>query len=91
MVPKLHLSPDSDVPIYRQIHEQISLAILDGRMARGERLPATRELAGLLGLNRATVGSAYELLEADGLIDDVCGVHTYGEAIADRRERCEGK
>jgi 2-aminoadipate transaminase len=79
MVPKLHLSSDSDVPIYRQIHEQISLAILDGRMARGERLPATRELAGLLGLNRATVGSAYELLEADGLIRSHVGKGAFVE------------
>lgn len=37
-------------------------------MVRGERLPATRELAGSLGLNRATVASAYELLEAEHLI-----------------------
>jgi 2-aminoadipate transaminase len=31
-------------------------------------MPATRELAGLLGLNRATITAAYELLETDGLI-----------------------
>ncbi len=79
MLPKLHLSPDSDIPMYRQIHEQISSAILNGRIARGERLPATRELAGLLGLNRATVGSAYELLESDGLIRSHVGKGAFVE------------
>ena len=37
-------------------------------LTRGERLPATRELAGLLGLNRTTVSAAYEMLETEGLI-----------------------
>jgi 2-aminoadipate transaminase len=37
-------------------------------MGRGERLPATRELAGLLGLNRTTVSAAYTMLEEHGLI-----------------------
>jgi 2-aminoadipate transaminase len=31
-------------------------------------LPATRELAGLLGLNRTTVSAAYDVLETEGLI-----------------------
>jgi len=42
-------------------------------MSPGERLPATRELAGLLGLNRATVSAAYELLESEGLISGHVG------------------
>ncbi len=39
-----------------------------GELATGSRLPATRELAGQLGLNRATISAAYELLESEGLI-----------------------
>lgn len=62
------LNPNSDTPLYRQLYDQIKAGILSGRLARGERLPATRELAGSLGLNRATVSSAYEILEAEGLI-----------------------
>ncbi len=31
-------------------------------------MPATRELAGQLGLNRTTISAAYELLESEGLI-----------------------
>src|SRR5271170_864015 len=58
----------SDVPIYRQVFKFMRDSIQSGALAPGERLPATRELAGQLGLNRTTVSAAYELLEAEGLI-----------------------
>src|SRR3954454_15611749 len=62
------LSHDSEFPIYRQLADQIGTRIRSGQLARGERLPATRELAGLLGLNRTTVSAAYAMLEEQGLI-----------------------
>src|SRR5580692_4051277 len=62
------LRHESEVPLYRQLYEQIALKIRSGELARGDRLPATRELAGLLGLNRTTVSAAYDALETDGLI-----------------------
>ena len=62
------LSHDSEIPLYRQLCEQIATRIRSGQMPRGERLPATRELAGLLGLNRTTISAAYTLLEEQGLI-----------------------
>lgn len=68
MLPRPDLNAESDIPLYRQLHAHFEQLILSGRLARGERLPATRELAGILGLNRTTVSAAYELLEASGLI-----------------------
>src|SRR5881398_3213877 len=62
------LQHESGVPLYRQVFEQIAAQIRSGDLARGARLPATRELAGMLGLNRTTVSAAYELLESEGLI-----------------------
>ncbi|HYW45709.1 MAG TPA: PLP-dependent aminotransferase family protein [Bryobacteraceae bacterium] len=62
------LSHESVVPLYRQLFDQIALKIRSGDLSKGERLPATRELAGLLGLNRTTISAAYEMLEAEGLI-----------------------
>src|SRR5579872_1539642 len=62
------LRQDSDVPLYRQLFEQMALRIRSGAWPRGERLPATRELAVQLGLNRTTISAAYELLESEGLI-----------------------
>src|SRR6185295_4707017 len=63
----------AEVPLYRQLSEQIAHQIRSGLLARGERLPATRELAGQLGLNRTTVSAAYEILESEGLIDGQVG------------------
>jgi 2-aminoadipate transaminase len=67
------LDPGSEAPLYRQLYEQIAEQIRSGQLARGERLPATRELAGQLGLNRTTVSAAYELLESGGLISGQVG------------------
>src|SRR5438270_3725124 len=62
------LDPKSEVPLYQQLHRHFLGLIRAGTMKRGERLPPTRELAGLIGLNRTTVSAAYELLESEGLI-----------------------
>src|SRR2546429_7866917 len=62
------LDPNGDAPLYKQLFEQIAQQIRSGQLGRGERIPATRELAGLLGLNRTTVSAAYEMLETEGLI-----------------------
>lgn len=65
---QIQLASDSTTPLYRQLFEQIRDKILVGELAIGTRIPATRELAGRIGLNRTTVSSAYELLEREGLI-----------------------
>src|ERR1017187_8949787 len=70
-IPKLDHQAES--PLYRQLFGQIAQQIRSGQLARGERLPATRELAGLLGLNRTTVSAAYEMLETEGLISGQVG------------------
>jgi 2-aminoadipate transaminase len=73
MLPIGNLDPQSETPLYRQIFDQIRSLIDSGRLEAGAKLPPTRELAGMLGLNRATVSAAYELLEADGLISGQVG------------------
>ena len=60
MVPQPQLDASSPLPIYRQLYAHFSNLIQSGQLANGERLPATRELAGSLGLNRTTVAAAYE-------------------------------
>jgi 2-aminoadipate transaminase len=79
MVPKLDIQTSSEIPIYRQVYEQVRAAILAGKMSRGEKLPPTRELAGSIGLNRTTIAAAYELLEADGLIKGHVGRGSFVE------------
>jgi len=77
MFPSPDIDLQSDIPIYRQVFQQLKDSIGSGRLPKGARLPATRELAGLLGLNRTTVSAAYELLEADGLITGQVGRGSY--------------
>jgi len=67
------LDHQAEAPLYRQLFDQIAGQIRSGQLSRGERLPATRELAGLLGLNRTTVSAAYEMLETEGLISGQVG------------------
>ena len=49
VIPQPVLDPNSEVPLYRQLHQHYTDLIRSGSLAQGERLPATRELAGLLG------------------------------------------
>src|SRR5215468_6767774 len=79
MLPRIDLDHNSETPLYRQLYSQIAGAISTGRMVRGERLPATRELAGSIGLARASVEAAYKLLEADGLIKGYVGRGSFVE------------
>jgi 2-aminoadipate transaminase len=69
----IQLDPRADAPLYRQLFEAIKQMIGSGTLAQGERLPATRELAGRLGLNRATVSAAYALLESEALVEGHVG------------------
>ena len=73
MVLRPEFDPQSGAPLYRQLYIYVRDLIRSGRLLKGERLPATRELAGALGLNRATITSAYELLESDALIESHVG------------------
>ena len=79
------LDPQSETPLYRQIFQRIRVMIDSGHLQAGSRLPPTRELAVQLGLNRATVSAAYELLEADGLITGHVGRGSFVAARASYR------
>jgi len=64
-------------PLYRQIEAYLRQGILAGSLAPETRLPASRQLAQSLGVNRITVEAAYAELEADGLIYSQVGSGTY--------------
>ncbi len=55
-------------PLAEQIYEGLARAIADGKLAAGERLPASRRLADDLGVSRNTVLSAYQQLQAEGYL-----------------------
>src|ERR1700680_3735946 len=81
------LDHQSESPLYRQLYEQIAEQIRSGRLSSGAKLPATRELAGLLGLNRTTVSAAYERLETEGLIAGQVGRGSFVAASPENRNR----
>ena len=58
----------SDVPIYKQIRDQVVLAVAGGQLLPGERLPTTRALAEDAGVNVMTVSKAYQLLKSEGYL-----------------------
>ena len=63
------LDSDDKSPLFRQLHSSNERNDPSpAALLKGARLPATRELAGQLGLNRTTVSAAYALLESEGLI-----------------------
>jgi len=57
-----------DLPIYTQLIEHLTMAIIAGEYPAGARLPAVRELALAAGVNPNTVQRALSELERDGLV-----------------------
>lgn len=53
-------------PLYVQLSDAIRLLVLDGRVPLDVRLPGERELAGVLGVSRTTVSTAFARLREQG-------------------------
>lgn len=64
----LELDFSSQTPIYQQIRNQIVLAVADGRLQDGQRIPSVRSLADESGINMMTVNKAYQLLRQEGYL-----------------------
>ena len=74
---RIPLDRQSEVPLYQQIESHLRKAILSGNLPSDTRLPASRQLARDLGVNRATIENAYSALEAEGLVFSKMGSGTY--------------
>ncbi|MEH7238692.1 GntR family transcriptional regulator [Bacillus sp. JJ1562] len=64
----IRIEPESDIPIYQQITNQIIEGIARGLIQPGESLPSVRNFAGDLGINMHTVNKSYHQLEEKGII-----------------------
>jgi DNA-binding transcriptional MocR family regulator len=80
----LHLQPESHIPLYVQLRDQLRALVHCGELRDGDRIPASRELATQLGVHRTTVANAYAELESEGLISGHVGRGTFirGESVA---------
>lgn len=74
---RIPLDRQSEIPLYQQIRSHLRQGILAGSLAADTRLPASRQLAQDLGVNRITVENAYAELEAEGLVISKLGSGTY--------------
>lgn len=78
----LQISTGSNIPIYRQIVDQVRAAVAGGRLSVGDKLPSVRAIAERLLVNPNTVAKAFQDLLQDGIIESR---HGLGAFVAKRR------
>lgn len=62
------LNPQSKLPLYEQLVEQLRKQIVLGNAAPDSPLPSVRQLSVELGVNPNTIQKAYREMEQEGLI-----------------------
>ena len=63
--------------LLRWLYDEIRLAIVEGRLPPGTRLPSTRAIARQHGVARGTVVAAFEYLTAEGYMEGSVGSGSY--------------
>ena len=78
----LHLVIDrlAETPLHRQISDALRLAILEGRLRPGQRIPSSRTMATELEVSRLPVLTAYEELLHEGYLEGRVGSGTFVSA-----------
>ena len=74
---EFRLDPQSGVPVYRQIIDQVMGGMAAGRLAGGHQLPTVRQVAVDLEINPNTVVRAYRELEIRGVLETQQGTGTF--------------
>jgi GntR family transcriptional regulator len=86
----LDLDPQSPVPLYLQIVEQVRRLLALGALKPGDRFLTVRELGARARVNRNTAARAIAQMEQDGLVRTRVGQGTFianGTPLLDARER----
>jgi GntR family transcriptional regulator len=81
------LDSSSGVPFYRQVIDQVLLAVADGRLKPGTQLPTVRQLAVDLSVNLNTVAKAYREMEIRGIVQTQQGTGTFVAARSSAKTR----
>jgi GntR family transcriptional regulator len=74
---EFRLDLKSGVPVYRQVMDQVLVAVAAGTLAPGDQLPTVRQLAVDLSINPNTVVRAYKELEIRGFLSTQQGTGTF--------------
>ena len=77
-------------PAYRALADALRLAVADGRIAAGTRLPSERELTAALDVSRTTVTRAYAVLRESGYLSSRRGSGSMAELPSGSRVRGAG-
>jgi GntR family transcriptional regulator len=79
----LNIATGSGTPIYRQIIEQVRLAVATGALPPGRAMPSVRSLGEQLAINPNTVVKAYAELVREGVLESRQGL---GFFVAEKRQ-----
>lgn len=74
---QFQIQPNSPLPIYQQLVNQVREAAARGELEPGERLPSVRQLSRELTVNPNTVARAYTELERGGLVSTRPGLGVF--------------
>src|SRR5215510_5798257 len=74
---RFQLDMRSGVPVYRQIIDQVLVAVASGACKGGDQLPTVRQVAVDLAINPNTVVRAYRELEIRGILTSQQGMGTF--------------
>ncbi len=77
---KFNLSATSPTPLYRQLQQQMSEAISQGKLSDDDAIPPERNIAAHLSISRVTVRKAIQSLVKQGLLVQHQGVGTFVKA-----------
>lgn len=70
---KTFINPESQIPIFQQIVEELERRILSGEIKAGEFLPSIREMALSQSVNPNTVSKSYQQMQSQGMVEAVRG------------------
>jgi GntR family transcriptional regulator len=80
---RVTVTTGAGTPIYRQIVDQVRLAVATGALPPGHAMPSVRGLADELVINFNTVAKAYGELVRDGVLESLQGK---GFFVAEKRQ-----
>lgn len=86
---QFRLDSRSGVPVYRQLIDQVLIAIASGILEPGDQLPTVRQVAVDLAINPNTVMRAYRELEIRGTLSTQQGTGTFITSKRVRRDEVE--
>jgi len=77
MRPKIKIDTGSQIPVYKQLIQEINNLINSGLYRNGDYIPSMNELSNQLQISKETVKKAYSILRHKGIIESAQGKGFY--------------